>query len=633
MSIVRFENVSKAFAGDFVLEHVDFRVEETQKIGLIGRNGTGKSTIFRLITGEIEPEGGVIERMRKARIACLAQMPDVDSEATILDLAMQPFTELIAWEEKLRDLEHRMTHGDEGALDEYGHLHDAFSIRGGYEFRAKVKSILTGLGFSESDFGLPFKVLSGGQRTRLMLALVLLQDADLLLLDEPENHLDLEAREWLEGFLQGWPRALVVVSHDRRMLNGVAQTIVEVERGELTVYTGNYDRYVEQKALRVEQHQKAFQRQQEFIAKEESWINRFRYKNTKARQVQSRIKRLEKLERVDAPDSDRATAKFHLGDVVRSGQTVLEAQGLSMGYEGLHLYRDVSFRVERGERVGIIGPNGAGKTTLLRHIAGTLAGGQGTVRLGEKVRLGFYDQHHDMMNPKADILTEVHSVKPEWAPEQVRSFMGRFLFTGQDVFKTIDTLSGGERSRVAMAKLILGQSNVLLLDEPTNHLDIVSREALEAALDSYPGTLIMISHDRQLIDNLVNKLIVMEHGAVTVFLGNYSDYRWKTGAKPETSAPKATEEVLRIRRDNGKSREKLKTDAKEQRRQRKQLKDVETQVAAMEELLSSLEGQFGAIDPADFERAAGLKQEYDGLKGDLKALYAEWERLATEVMD
>lgn len=633
MSIVRFEKVSKAFAGDFVLEDVDFRVEESQKIGLIGRNGTGKSTVFRLITGEIEPESGVIERMRKARIACLAQMPDVDSNATIIDLAMQPFAELIAWEEQLRELEHRMTHGDDKALDEYGHLHDAFSIRGGYEFRAKVKSILTGLGFSESDFELPFRVLSGGQRTRLMLALVLLQDADLLLLDEPENHLDLEAREWLESFLQGWPRALVVVSHDRRMLNGVAQTIVEVERGGLTAYTGNYDRYVEAKALRLEQQQKAFARQQEFIAKEESWINRFRYKNTKARQVQSRIKRLEKLERVDAPESEMAAAKFNLGEVVRSGQTVLEAQNLSMAYGDLQLYRDVSFRVERGERVGIIGPNGAGKTTLLRHIAGTLQGGTGTVRLGEKVRLGFYDQHHDTMNPKADILTEVHSVKPEWIPEQVRSFMGRFLFTGQDVFKTIESLSGGERSRVAMAKLILGQSNVLLLDEPTNHLDIVSREALEEALDSYPGTLIMISHDRELIDNLVNKLIVMENGTVTVFLGNYTDYRWKTGAKPEPEAPKSAEDVLRIRRANGNAREKQKKDAKEQRRQRKQLTDVESRIEEMEDLVTSMEAQFATIDPSDFERAAALKQEYDGLKSDLKAMYEEWERLAAELAE
>lgn len=633
MSIVRFEKVSKAFAGDFVLENVDFRVEEGQKIGLIGRNGTGKSTVFRLVTGEIEPESGVIERMRKARTACLAQMPDVDSDATIIDLAMQPFAELMAWEDQLRDLEHRMTHGDDAALDEYGHLHDAFSIRGGYEFRAKVKSILTGLGFSESDFELPFRVLSGGQRTRLMLALVLLQDADLLLLDEPENHLDLEAREWLESFLQSWPRALVVVSHDRRMLNGVAQTIVEVERGELTTYTGNYDRYVEAKALRIEQHQKAFARQQEFIAKEESWINRFRYKNTKARQVQSRIKRLEKLDRVDAPDSEQATAKFNLGEVVRSGQTVLEAQHLSMGYENLQLYRDVSFRVERGERVGIIGPNGAGKTTLLRHIAGTLEGGSGTVRLGEKVRLGFYDQHHDTMNPKADILTEVHAVKPEWVPEQVRSFMGRFLFTGQDIFKSIESLSGGERSRVAMAKLILGQSNVLLLDEPTNHLDIASREALEESLDGYPGTLIMISHDRQLIDNLVDKLIVMENGTVTVFLGNYSDYRWKTGGKAEAEAPKSTEDVLRIRRDNGKSREKRKKDAKEQRRQRKQLSEVESQIEEMEELVTAMEVEFAKIDPADFERAASLKQEYDGMKDDLDALYKEWERLAAEVAE
>jgi ATP-binding cassette, subfamily F, member 3 len=626
MSIVRLEKVTKAYAGDFVLENVDFRIEETQKIGLIGRNGTGKTTLFRLITGETDPESGVIERMRKARIACLAQMPDVAPDATIHDLAHGPFAELIAWEGQLRELEHRMTHGDEGALEEYSHLQDAFSIRGGYEFRITIRSVLTGLGFSEADFALPFHALSGGQRTRLMLALVLLQDADLLLLDEPENHLDLEAREWLETFLQEWPRALVVISHDRRMLDAVAQTIVEVERGTLTVYTGNYKQYVQQKALRTEQHQKAFERQQEFVAKEESWINRFRYKNTKARQVQSRIKRLEKMELIDAPQASRATAKFHLGEVVRSGQVVLSAAHLSMAYGDLRLYTDISFQIERGERVGIIGPNGVGKTTLLRHLAGALPGGTGSVRLGEKVKLGFYDQHHDTMNPKADILSEVHAVKPAWVPEQIRSFMGRFLFTGEDVFKPIESLSGGERSRVAMAKLILGEANVLLLDEPTNHLDIVSREALEAALEGYPGTMIMVSHDRQLIDNLVTKLIVMEAGTVSVHLGNYSDFRWKTGGRAVAESPKATADVLRIRANSRRERQ----DGKAQRQQRKQVQDVEAQIESMEELIEALEQQFSQIDPADYARAAALKEEYDGLKGDLQVLYGEWERLTEE---
>lgn len=628
MSLVRLENVSKSFSGTMVLEGVDFRVEEGEHIGLIGRNGSGKSTVFRLISGEVLPDGGVIERMKRARIACLAQLHRVSEDATVFDVVLHSFQALLEQERELLDLEERMAGGDDSVLEEYSHLHDQFVLRRGYEFRTDIKRVLQGLGFHPDEFDLRFGALSGGQRTRLMLALVLLEDADLLLLDEPENHLDLEAREWLESYLNGCRKAVVIVSHDRQMLASVPSRIVEAERGRLTSFSGNYTYYLEQKALLREQQQKAFERQQDFIRKEEAWIDRFRYKNTKARQVQSRIKRLEKIELADAPLAESHSASFKLGEVERSGECAIDARRLSMAYGAMPLYSEVSFQVRRGERVGIIGPNGSGKTTLLRHLAGGLADARGEVVLGHKISMAMYDQHHAAMNPANDVLSEVHDTKPEWTATQVRSFLGRMLFVGDDVFKPVSALSGGELSRVAMAKLILGEANVLLLDEPTNHLDIASREALESALSEFPGTLVLASHDRALIDRLVDKLIVIENGTGSVHLGNYSHYRWlRQEQEEEISGEKNTEDVLRIRR-NRQDRQQKKERDREERKQRRQLEQVEDDIESMEALLGTYDEKFASVDPADYQAAQRLKEEYDGLKQDLQELYAAWEELA-----
>jgi ATP-binding cassette, subfamily F, member 3 len=629
MSLIRIEKVTKRYQTDTVLEDVDFRVEEGEKIGLIGRNGSGKSTLFRLMTGEIEPDGGVVERMRRARVACLAQLPDVAAERTVYDVVHEQFAELIDMEKELQTLEGRMAEGDDSVLERYGELQEAFTIRGGYEYPSRVKQVLTGLGFLDDDFSLPFKALSGGQRTRLMLALVLLADADLLLLDEPENHLDLQAREWLESFLQDWQRAFVIISHDREMLDAVTERIVEVEFRGVRNYTGNYSAFKKAKTLHREQHEAEYRRQQEFIEKEESWINRFRYKATKAKQVQSRIKRLEKLELVDAPPPEHSAAKFGLGEVVRSGQSVLEARGLSMGYPGLQLYSDVDLTVERGERVGIIGPNGAGKTTILRHLAGRLNGGNGEVRVGHKVRIGWYDQQHEDLNTHREMLEDLEREFPNHGREALRSFMGRFLFRGDDVFKKISDLSGGERSRVAMAKLILGDSNLLMLDEPTNHLDIASREALEAALMEFPGTIVMVSHDRALIDKLADKLLIVSAGTAEVFLGNYSDYRWR--AKEEDRSLEDEREVMRIRKETTRTRTIEDARPRDDAASRKRLKQVEARILELEEELTRFDQAFEEADPTDYERLAELTAERDEVEAALAREYEEWERLGDSV--
>lgn len=630
MSLIRIEKVSKSFAGDLVLDEIDFRVEDDEKIGLIGRNGSGKSTLFRLITGETEADSGVMERMRRARIACLAQIPDVDAHRSLHDIAMEPFRDLMELEKKLGELEERLANGDELVLNEYSTVQDDFSIRGGYEYRANADRVLTGLGFSKDEFSLPFTALSGGQRTRLMLALVLLQDADLLLLDEPENHLDLQAREWLEGFLKDWPRAFVIISHDRHMLNAVTERTAEVERGEIFAFSGNYDAFQKEKLrIREDQH-RAYQKQQEFVQREESWINRFRYKSTKAKQVQSRIKRLEKLERIEEPLQDKSSVKFGLGEVVRSGQIVMEADGLTMGYPGLPLYSDVSFTVARGERVGIVGPNGSGKSTLLKHIAGLIEGQAGEVKLGHKVAIGNYDQHHEGANTANDILKEIMSVRPDMSPQEVRSFMGRFLFSGDDVFKAMNTLSGGERSRVAVAKLILSKANLLLLDEPTNHLDIASRVALEEAFVSFPGSMVIVSHDRALIDTLVDKLVIVDGGKATVYLGNYSDYRWRESKSGGREEERAAEEAMRIRRNKKKEGSKN-SKALNSKKRVKRFKILETEIHRIEAEVEEFEGQFGGVDPADHERLQELNEKYKTSKETLGELYIEWEALGEQL--
>jgi len=522
MSVVRLESIRKTFGGEFILDDFSLRVEEGERIGLIGRNGTGKSTVFRIITGELAPDGGVVERMRRARIACLAQLHDVPPQTTVFETVLHSFQELLILESELTALEEALVAGGDDALARYSRAQEEFTRRGGYEFRARIKRVLHGLGFAAEDFNLPFHVLSGGQRTRLMLALVLLQDADLLLLDEPENHLDLRAREWLEEYLRTCGKSVVVISHDRRLLDTAVDRIVEIEGGGARGFPGNYAAYVREKALIREQQQKAFDRQQELIRKEEAWIERFRYKATKAQQVQSRIRRIEKMEKVDAPAVEAQAAAFNLGEVVRSGAVVLAAEGLGMAYGALRLYEDLSFEVRRGERVGIIGPNGSGKTTLLRQLSGSLAGAEGRVTLGHKVAVGYYDQHHETLNPESDVLGETLAVRPDLTPTRARAFLGRLLFTGEDVFKPVSVLSGGERARVCLARLMLSDVNLLLLDEPTNHLDIASREALEAALAEFDGAIVLISHDRVLIDRLVDKLIVLDGGRAAAHLGNYT---------------------------------------------------------------------------------------------------------------
>lgn len=630
MSLVRFDHVNKSFGGEPLLTDVNLRVEEGERIALIGRNGTGKSTLFRLITGESDCDGGAIERMRRARIVYLSQIPETDPDTAVMDVALGGFEDLIKEEATLRKMEEQLHTEEPALLEAYGERQQAFSLAGGYEFRTRARQILCGLGFLPEDFDKPFAALSGGWRARLMLSLALLREADLLLLDEPENHLDMQAREWLETHLASRPEAMILISHDRHMVNALAHRIMEIESGTLTLFTGNYDSWLKEKNLRREQQQKAFERQEAHIQKEQAWIDRFRAKNTKARQAQHKLKRLEKLERVEAPPPDLATAVFQLEKAGRSGDMVLDARDLTMAYGNNRLYTDFSFSLYRGDRLGIIGPNGSGKTTLLRQLGGKHAGLGGEVWTGHNVSTAFYDQHQESLAPEMDILTIMQHSQPGWSQQQCRSYLGRFLFTADEVFKPAAVLSGGERSRLALAKLIASGANLLLLDEPTNHLDIASREALENGLAEYTGTLVVVSHDRTLIDRLTSRLLVVKDGDVRTFHGNFSRWREKEQELESAAEKKTDPEEEERRQRNLQEREEKKAQEREQRREQRALQKLEEDIAQLETQIEEFHSHFAALDPADYEAAQKLQTEYDAMKEKLDALYEEWESLAMQ---
>ena len=642
MSLIRLENITKFFGPVCLFDAINFRIEKGEKVGLIGRNGAGKSTFFRILTGKITPDSGIVEYMRNIRIAELEQLPDIRPGETIYDIALRPFIPLIEQKKELSELEQKMEKGDVSCLEKYSLLQEKFRMAGGYDYEYRINRILQGLGFNKKEFSLSVSNLSGGQRTRLMLALVLLENADVLLLDEPENHLDLAAREWLENFLKETSKAFIIISHDRHILNAVTNRIIEIESGKLLGFRGNYDSYVANRKLVRDQQEKTVIKQQRQLAKDEAFINKFRYKATKAKQVQSRIKRLEKLKPVVLEKENTRIPRFSLECDKRSGERVIDASDLTVAFgEDVVLYRNFSLTVYRGERIGIIGPNGEGKTTLLRHLMGELEPGNGIsgkVVWGQNVLPAFYRQHHEDLCRKNDIFSELQSIRPELTPEQLRSFLGNFLFSGDAVYKTIANLSGGELSRVAIAKLILSKANVLFLDEPTNHLDTNTQEILEQALLDFGGTILLVSHDRTLIDKIVQKLIIVQGGNITVYWGNYSDYLNKQGS----TASKAIDErdVLKIRKQSVvsspskkhlRTRDEKRLRERERRKMQKELEQIEENIENLEQLLQEIEHRFTTIDITDYQRMKILKDEYDALKNDLQSLYKAWEETAEKL--
>src|ERR1700730_6264305 len=542
--LFRLSDVHKSYGTQDVLRGASLQINSGEHVGLVGRTGAGIATIFRLINGEETPDKGEVIRARGMRLGLLAQHIHFEAGSTVHESALAAFGHLQQIEHEMHELEHRMAEVDadlEKVLERYSDLQHQFEREGGFEYTAKAESILQGLGFDRESWSLQTENLSGGEQNRLGLVRLLLSDPDVLLLDEPTNHLDVGAVEWLEEFLQSFGSAFVIISHDRYFLDRASRRIIEVENGRANSYTGNYSAYLVEREEQREIQQRAYDNQQRLIAKTEEFIRR-NLAGQKTKQAKSRRTMLQRLDRVEAVRGDQASGDFRMKDIERAGTHVLTVTEAAIGYPDKTLASDISLILRRGECLGVIGPNGSGKTTFVRTILGKLPQLSGEVRWGAKVQVGYYAQQLEDLDERNEIMMELRRVTPPTATAgELRSFLAKFLFVGDDVYKQVRDLSGGEKGRLALAKLIYSGVNVLVLDEPTNHLDIPSREALEEALAAYEGTIITISHDRYFLDRVATQILALDGaGAVEHYNGDYTEYHdWRAARLNERPVPSA----------------------------------------------------------------------------------------------
>ena len=623
--LFRLNDVYKSYGGTDVLRGVTLQVNPGERVGLVGRNGAGKTTIFRLLTKKEEADRGEVILLRGLRLGLLEQQPVFSGELSVRDHALSVFTEMRAMEDEITRLEHVMSDAKGAALDEvmhsYSDLRHSYEIAGGFSYHARAEAVLAGLGFKQDDLPAPAEHLSGGQKARLALAKLLLSEPDLLLLDEPTNHLDVNAVEWLEDFLAQYKPAFVIISHDRYLLDRTVTKTVEIEAGRASLYTGNYSAFTKQRAERRLAQLREYEGQQEMIARTEDFIRR-NIAGQKTKQAKSRRNMLERLDRVESVRED-AVGNFKLQSVARAGDNVLAAADLAVGYGTNTLAGDISFLLRRGERLGIIGPNGSGKTTFLKTLLGEIKPLGGGFTWGANINLEYYDQELSSLDFQSTVIDEITSVAPRVPPGELRTYLAKFLFTGDDISKPVAALSGGEQSRLALAKLIYSRANVLVMDEPTNHLDIPSREALEQALSEYAGTVIMVSHDRYFLDKLASEILHFENGAATYHTGSYSDFyavhhvsqAHNESVTQRDARPKATRP----------------TKPKTRKQPRRTISEIEQQIHAIETELADLT-ELLANPPADWraEQYAGINGRQETLSAELSALYAEWERVSAE---
>ena len=633
MVLLSLSAVRKAFGTNEVIRDATLALQEGERLGLVGVNGSGKTTLLKIINGDMPSDGGEISIAKDARIGFLTQHADIDGELSIMEELTRVFDPLIAMEKRLRALEAEMAEAHEDAeafarlSNEYDKLTRRFEDAGGYEWPSRVQGVLAGLGFAKDRRDMPARLLSGGEKTRLCLARILLMQPEILMLDEPTNHLDLAAVGWLEDTLKKYPGTVIVISHDRYFLNAVCDCMAELSMGRLTRYSGNYDAFVRKRQANLERQLKEYKLQQAEIARQEAIIARYRMFNREKsiKAAESREKRLEKIVRLEKPVSEDKV-RFSFEARRRTGEDVLIAKDLSKSYDGRKLFEHFSLHLRAGDRVALIGPNGAGKTTLLRIYVGEETADGGTMKFGANVDIGYYDQHQAGLHPDKDVLNELWDDFPRLDADRVRGVLALFLFTGDDVFQKIHTLSGGERGRLALAKLMLRKDNLLFMDEPTNHLDMDSREVLEHALDEFDGTLLAVSHDRYFINRVANRVIEMSAEGVSEYLGNYDDYLEKKRAAllPEEAA---SDGLTQTQRDKLKRKERL---ARESRRQLEdRVRAAEAEIARTEAEVAHLEAEMAAPGAwQDPEAGRALTESHARAKETLDALYDEWAELA-----
>ncbi|MBS1810492.1 MAG: ABC-F family ATP-binding cassette domain-containing protein [Acidobacteria bacterium] len=626
--LFRLAEVSKSYGAQEVLRSISFQFNPGEHVGLVGRNGAGKTTLLRLISGTESPDKGTIERMRGFRYGILAQHVEFKDATTVMDAALDVFSELQQLEAKMRDLEHAMTEvtGDEldRVMHDYSEAQHAYEHNGGFTYHARAESVLQGLGFTKEAFSKPASALSGGEKNRLGLARMLLLEPDILLLDEPTNHLDVQAVEWLEDFLSEYKSAYIIISHDRFFLDHTVNRILDLENKQIISYHGNYSKYLELREERREQQQKAYEQQREMIERTEDFIRR-NLAGQKTKQAKSRRKMLEKVERIESV-TNLDTAKFNLKPVARTGDLVLILDKIAVGFPTKTLAKDISLTLRRSERLGIIGANGTGKTTLLRTILNEMQPLAGEFRWGTGVNVGYYDQRLLMVDERNTVLDELRTITASTVTDgELRGFLGRFLFTGDDVFKPVSVLSGGEKGRLALAKLIYSRVNVLVLDEPTNHLDIASCEALEDALNDYDGTIITVSHDRYFLDRIATQILFFSPDGVEDFDGGYTEFydAHHRAKQQEAEALRAAAEAQR----------KAETAAKQPTKPAKKNKsrgptafEIEGQIHATETQIAELSALLATEDVArDKDRLFALSEQYTQLEETLQELYQQWE--------